>query len=124
MEMCRQALESGGVSDLGFISGQEPLPEQLPGNVCFMGDLSVQRWAAVLGQARLLVSLDTGAVHIGACMGIPVVSVHMPVKSWYSMQAFYPWGVEHSVIEKGEATPTIERIANESQRLWEQAAQR
>ena len=77
----------------------DPLPE-LEG-VEWLGDLSLPQWAAVLGGGSALVSTDTGAVHIAAARGVPVVVVHLPQHFALCTQQWYPWGVPCRAMKHG-----------------------
>ena len=69
----------------------QPLP-QLEG-VEWRQGLSLSEWGALLGGATSLVSTDTGAVHIAAARGTPVVVVHLPEHAQLCKSQWYPWGV-------------------------------
>jgi ADP-heptose:LPS heptosyltransferase len=79
------------------------LPETLPAleGVEWLGDLSLPQWAAVLGGGRALVSTDTGAVHLAAARGTPVVVVHLPQHFALCSQQWYPWGVPQRSLQHG-----------------------
>lgn len=78
------------------------LPERLPElpGVEWRGDMSLKQWAALLGGARALISTDTGAVHIAAAGGTPVVVVHLPQHQLLCSQQWYPWGVSYVNLAK------------------------
>lgn len=69
----------------------------------WLGGLSLPQWGAVLGGGTAVVSTDTGAVHVAAARGVPVVVCHLPRHYAANVKQWYPWGVsaEH-VIMKGD----------------------
>lgn len=64
--------------------------------------LSLNQWAALLGGARVLLSTDTGAVHIAAARGVSVVVVHLPQHYELCSRQWYPWGVPYRAVIQGE----------------------
>ena len=48
------------------------------------GEYSLADMAAVLQNAKLLVSVNTGTMHYGAAVGVPLVAIHgaNPIKRW------------------------------------------
>lgn len=69
----------------------------LPG-VEWLGDLSLPQWAAVLGGGPALVSTDTGAVHVAAARGVPVVVAHLARHYKACSKQWYPWGVRAEAV--------------------------
>ncbi|MGQ9488842.1 MAG: glycosyltransferase family 9 protein [Armatimonadota bacterium] len=62
------------------------------------GQTSVAVLGAVLRQAKLLVSGDTGVVHVAASVETPCVVVHpVPNYRWREMR-WYPWMVPYRII--------------------------
>lgn len=87
------------------------LAGQLGANVLSYGNLTIQRWAALLGGCRSVVSTDTGAVHIAASQGVPVVVVYKPEIYELCRQQWHPWGVPYKAMPAGSATETGARVA-------------
>jgi lipopolysaccharide heptosyltransferase II len=58
-----------------------------------VGRLALDELAAFLGRAPLLVSNNTGPVHIAAAMGTPVVDLYAQTNPQHT-----PWGVPHRVL--------------------------
>lgn len=50
-------------------------------------------WAAVLARASVVITHDTGAVHLAASLGRPVVAVYFPERAELNMRQFGPWRV-------------------------------
>ena len=119
VEKCRASLLNSPKCKPYLLDGAKDLPEHIQERVVFVGNLPFQRWAAIYGQAEVVVSPDTSAVHVGAAMGKPVVGLWPPRDAIWSRQAFYPWQVPKSVITKGRPQPTIEKIGGDTQALLE-----
>ncbi len=62
-------------------------------NVSWLGELPLLRWAAVLGQASAVISVDTGATHVAAALKVPVVAIFE--REYYRLcsQEWSPWHV-------------------------------
>jgi len=96
-------------------------PPHLEG-VEWLGQLGLESWAALLGGAKALVSVDTGAVHLAAARGRPVVVVHLPQHQQLCSQPWYPLGVAHRHIRKAGYPETKERITEALNQLELEAA--
>jgi len=74
------------------------------------GKATLRQTAAVLGRCDLLVSNDSGPVHIAASMGIPVVVISChPVSGekahMHSPARFGPWNISATVLQPAKAMP-------------------
>ena len=68
----------------------------------FTGRTSLVQLAALLARCRLLISCDSGPVHLSCCVGTPVVvlfSSSLPAKS---ARRWGPWGESNTVIAKSK----------------------
>ncbi|MDD4910321.1 MAG: glycosyltransferase family 9 protein [Candidatus Omnitrophica bacterium] len=75
---------------------------QGPGQpVNLAGKLSLRQLAALLKTCKLLISNDSGPVHMAAAVGTPVVAVFRNDIQGKSARRWGPWGVKHAVIESG-----------------------
>ena len=73
----------------------EVLANQFPDRVANLaGTLSIQQSASVLQQAQLVISHDTGMMHIAAALRKPIVSVWGNTIPAFGMYPFYPIGVD------------------------------
>jgi heptosyltransferase-3 len=82
----------------------EPLPIRLAGGLTF------KQWAAALAACSCVVSPDTGAVHVAAAMGRPVVAVYQACSRRLCTQQWAPWQVPHRMVTKGHPVPTMSAI--------------
>lgn len=89
-------------------SGEEPPHEPLP--IRLAGGLSFHQWAAALGACSCVVSTDTGAVHVAAAMGRPVVAMYETATSRLCCQQWAPWQVPHRIVVKGHPVATMSTI--------------
>lgn len=79
-------------------------------------ELSLGAWAAVLGQADLVVSCDTGAVHLAAAQKTPVVVAYEPTTYRLCTQQWAPWRVAFRAVPKrdpGACLPQLARAVEE-----------
>ena len=82
-------------------------------------------WCAGLASSSLLVPPDTGAVHVGAALGIPVVDVFAERGNEHCVPRWKPYGVPHRVVLRGrgddhaEAARAMKRIVDETISLLE-----
>ena len=63
------------------------------------GETSVPQLAALLAQAEILVSNDSGPAHVASAVGTPVVSIFGPTVPAFG---YTPFGVDRVVIERRE----------------------
>lgn len=68
--------------------------------VSVIGKTSVADLSALVQQANLILSVDTGIVHFGAALNVPSVVV-MP-KLQHSPEKWHPWMVPHRIIRPAE----------------------
>ena len=55
-------------------------------------------YAAVLERLRMLVTIDTGAVHVAAARGVPVVDVFPENQHQHCVPRWLPWRTAHRVV--------------------------
>jgi len=82
-----------------------------------IGGLNFQGWAALLGQCRVLVSTDTGAVHVAAAQKVPVLVVYLKQTYTLCSQQWEPWKVPHVQIQMGDCSETRNLILEGLERL-------
>lgn len=64
------------------------------------GKISLIQLAAILKKCRLLISGDSGPVHLACAMGTPVIALFRSDIAGKSARRWGPWGEGHIVIEK------------------------
>lgn len=84
-------------------------------NVSWMGNLPLLRWAAVLAQSAVVVTVDTGATHVAAALCKPVVVVYERAYFRLCSQEWSPWRVPSAMLTKpplgADPGPLIEDVA-------------
>ena len=95
---------TGGAADRGYIdailAGMASAARNLAGRT------TLRVLAAVYEKADLLISTDTGPMHLGAAVGIPVVALFGPTAPWRTG----PFGPGHKVIRTGiDCSPCFKR---------------
>jgi 3-deoxy-D-manno-octulosonic-acid transferase/heptosyltransferase-1 len=93
-ELSCNVLFTGGRSDHAVIerivAGLNPQPLNLAGKT------TLKELAYLYTRCRLVVTTDTGPMHIAAAMGVPVVALFGPTAPWRTG----PYGKGHTVIRK------------------------
>ena len=86
---------------------QEILKQIGEGGVDFSGETDLLQLGAVLEQCRVLVTNDTGTMHVAAAAGTPVVAIFGPTDPITTG----PWGEDHTIVEKEvDCRPCLRRI--------------
>ena len=62
-------------SPVVVLSGSDPPVNTFPPNVQIFSDLSISRLAAVIASAAMMVSNDTGPMHLGPAFGVPTIGI-------------------------------------------------
>ena len=68
--------------------------------VTWLGNLPLLRWAAVLAQSAVVVTVDTGATHVAAALGKPVVVIFERAYFRLCSQEWSPWRVPNAMLTK------------------------
>lgn len=87
-----------GESDVLFAHQVAQGMRQVPAN--FAGRLSVAELAALLARCRLLISNDSGPVHVAAAVGTPVVDIFGRNQRGLSPMRWGPLGEGHVILHK------------------------
>lgn len=64
------------------------------------GKTTLKELAALLKKSKLLISGDSGPVHLACALGIPVTAIFRSDIPGKTAKRWGPWGVGHTVIEK------------------------
>lgn len=75
---------------------------RLPENVKRFGNLSFSQWAALFHEAKVLVTANTGALHLAASQRVPVVAVFEPEFYAYHEKRWAPWKVPSLILRKDD----------------------
>lgn len=86
-----QVLFTGIESERDLITAIQSMMEAP--SCSFAGDLSLAEFAALLSQAPLLIANNTGAVHVAAAVGTPVVDLYALTNPQHT-----PWMVPHRLL--------------------------
>ncbi|HWA13854.1 MAG TPA: putative lipopolysaccharide heptosyltransferase III [Burkholderiales bacterium] len=104
--LCTRLAERG--LTVALVSGPDPLELRLLESVrsqttadtaAFPGNLSLKELAALIGEARLMVGMDSAPMHMAAAMGTPVVAFFGPSGE----VEWGPWQVPHRILASAHA---------------------
>ena len=95
---------TGGVKDYSII---QTITSSMKGRaINFAGKTTLRELAALYEKAALVISTDTGPMHLAAAVGTPVVALFGPTASWRTG----PYGTGHQVITAElECSPCFKR---------------
>ena len=113
VELARSLLEAGARVVLSGSRADRPVTRAIVAGVGeaeglrdLAGRTSLPGLAALLVQARLLVSTDTGVMHLAAALGVPVVALFGPTAPWRTG----PYGTGHVVLRRDlDCSPCFRR---------------
>ncbi len=95
-----------GKEEEGFIT-QAVLRQIGDGGVDLTGKTGLLQLAAILEHCRLLVTNDTGTMHVAAAVGTPVAAIFGPTDPVTTG----PWGVGHAIVRKEvDCSPCLKRV--------------
>lgn len=75
---------------------------QWPEEIMRFRNLSFDRWGALIRQANVFITTDTGAMHVAASQKAPVVAVLEPEFFAYHAQRWRPWQVPYRLLRKDD----------------------
>jgi 3-deoxy-D-manno-octulosonic-acid transferase/heptosyltransferase-1 len=95
---------TGGIKDYSII---QAITSSMKGRaINFAGKTTLTELAALYKKAALVISTDTGPMHLAAAMGTPVVALFGPTAPWRTG----PYGRGHQIITAGlECSPCFKR---------------
>jgi len=81
-----------------------------------VGRLSLRALAALLQKAHVVVSNDSGPMHLAAAVGTPVVALFGTEDPGSHPKRWGPWGAGHTVIHKPLEQITVDEVLAATQR--------
>lgn len=120
------SLHGWGPQQLRELFGRLPEPRLLfygPGEVQwveqYLADLApsycsqdLEEYGAMLARCRVLITPDTGAVHVASGVGTPVVDI-FPSQNWeHCTPRWRPWQVDHRLLASGNSVGLVEKICS------------
>lgn len=88
------------------------------GLIDLTGKTTLRQLAAVLNKCRLLISGDSGPVHLSACVGTPVIAIFRSDIPAKSAKRWGPWDKGHVVIEKNNLSDiSIDEVFNKAKEI-------
>lgn len=105
MSQCLPVVLIGGPEERVLVP--HVLAADHPRVVNLVGRVSLRQLAALLRRATLLVSNDSGPVHLAAAVGTPTVALFGTPDAASGPRRWGPWGDHHTVIAK----PSMEAIS-------------
>lgn len=94
----------------------EVLPDASPRLINLIGQFSLKELAACLRRTRLLITNDSGPMHLAAAVGTPVVALFGTGDTGSHPGRWGPWGSGHTVIHKPLEQITVEEVLVAAQR--------
>lgn len=76
---------------------------------CFEG-LDFAKWAGILKASKAVITTDTGAVHIAAAFGVPVVVVYKPEQEDICKQQWFPWNTNFRTVTLSTPAQTLANV--------------
>jgi ADP-heptose:LPS heptosyltransferase len=86
-----------------FLGGPEERAPEVPQALDLVGKLSLAETMAAIAESSLVLAADTGAGHLAAGYGVPVVSIFGPTDP----DEFRPYTSRGIVLKEGEATDAV-----------------
>ena len=91
---------------------QQPIP-----NLLLPGQLPVPRWAAMTSRCDLVISPDTGSLHLAVAVGCPVVALYEAASFLHCSTQWAPWQTPHAIVRRTTPAATIPVLVAETVRL-------
>jgi len=79
--------------------------------------LRFAEWCQLIGESKLLVSPDTGAVHVAAALETPVVVAYEAESYQHCSVQWRPWKVPHRALVKGAPDSTVTEILSAAREI-------
>jgi heptosyltransferase-2 len=117
--LAQRLLSERGLS-IVVIGGREEYPKSL--EFCrdlkvynLVGKTTLVQLAALLERCKLLISADSGPMHLAACVGASVMAIFRNDMPGKSPRRWGPWGSSHTVIENNSLSQiTVDEVFNKT----------
>ena len=90
----------------------QPMPDLL-----LPGALPIPRWAALTSLCDVVISPDTGSLHLAVAVHRPVVAMYEAATFLHCSTQWAPWQVPHAIVRRTTPAATIPLILAETLRL-------
>jgi heptosyltransferase III len=87
--------------------------------VLIPGQLSIPRWAALFSLCTVVISPDTGSLHLAVALGCPVVAMYEADTFLHCSSQWAPWQVPSGTVRRGAPDETLPLLIGETMRLIE-----
>jgi heptosyltransferase-2 len=88
------------------------------GAINITGKTTLTQLAAVLKECKLLISGDSGPIHLASCLGTPVIAIFRSDIPAKSVKRWGPQGKGHSIIEKPNLCDiTVDEVLDKVRRI-------
>ena len=91
---------------------REPAP-----SILMPGRLPIPRWAALFSLCDVVISPDTGSLHLAVALGRPVVAMYENDTFLHCSSQWAPWQVPSALVRRGTPAATLPILAGETLRL-------
>lgn len=119
----RQVAATVGPADARVRSAVQPTLAARQDRLLVLENLTFGRWAALIAASALVVSPDTGAIHVASATRRPVVGVYAAHRFHVLSRQWAPWMVPYRALPKERARTGVERIALAAASLLEEMAE-
>ena len=100
----------------------ETLHRQAPRTINLTGKLSLVELAALLANAQMLVSNDSGPVHLAAALKSPVIALFGMADPGSQPQRWSPWGSKNATIQKPLEQLSADEVFATAQKIFHDPA--
>jgi ADP-heptose:LPS heptosyltransferase len=90
--------------------GEEAIAQRDYSQAIMLSGVGVGEYSALIEQAALIISNDTGPGHIAAALGRPLISVLGPTKP----EQWAPWGSSATILRRWPGWPSVEEVMQAS----------
>ncbi len=119
----RRVVATVGPADARIRRALQPALDARQNGPLVLEHLTFGRWAALIAASGLVVSPDTGAIHLASATGRPVVGVYAAHRFHVLSRQWAPWMVPHRALRKRHAPEGVDQIAQAASSLLEETAQ-